>query len=327
MRGALDAGGFRGCGPRRGAVAALDQRLADGGGTAQSSRLRHRPARGRGRESRPPAARCAVSCPRCGSRHSERRQRVRLDAVQGALPLPRMRSSPSTTSSACEMLKFHSLQVLQVRPTPRTRWRSRSRCPPALRGEYHGSPGSTWWCAPRIDGRGDAAHLLAGQRAGRVAAAHRAARARARAACRAISPSSCAPAMRSRCCRRTAASRRAHAAAAGATPTWPSPPAAASRRCCRWCARCWPRGDAGHPVLRQQRHGPHHVPRGAAGAQGPPPRAARAALRDEPRAAGGRALQRPDRCGARAPASRATLFEPRAVREYFVCGPGDMIER
>ncbi len=33
------------------------------------------------------------------------------------------------------------------------------------------------------------------------------------------------------------------------------------------------------------------------------------------------------RCGARALSSPSSLFEPAAVSEYFVCGPGDMIEQ
>ena len=66
-------GRLRRCDSRRGAVAALDERLADPGGTGKAARLRHRPARGRGRESRPPRRHAPpLSCPRCGSRHSER---------------------------------------------------------------------------------------------------------------------------------------------------------------------------------------------------------------------------------------------------------------
>ena len=57
-----------------------------------------------------------IACPRCASLAHRAGERVRLDALQGTLPLHELRVSRSTTSSASEMLKFHPLKVLQCRP-------------------------------------------------------------------------------------------------------------------------------------------------------------------------------------------------------------------
>ncbi len=130
----------------------------------------------------------------------------------------------------------------------------------------------------------------------------------------------------SKCCHPMAASRRARPRAAAAT--WPSPPGVAS-------PLCWP---SVRTLLKQGAHSvvlfygntgtvAGHVRRGTAGAEGRAPGSPGPALRDEPRAAGGRscttgAWMRPGYAN-----SPRTLFQPAQVREYFLCGPGDMIGR
>ena len=75
---------------------------------------------------------------------------------------------------------------------PRTRWQIALEVPAALREEYRGSPGQHVVVRVTIEGEELRRTYSLRECAGGVAAAHRAARARAAAGCRAISPSSCA---------------------------------------------------------------------------------------------------------------------------------------
>ena len=74
-----------------------------------------------GRVNRMAGGNLAVACPRCGSTHTDEGQPVRLDALQGQLPLRRL---PRTLRllqvhlsghRTTDMARFHSLDVVDVR--------------------------------------------------------------------------------------------------------------------------------------------------------------------------------------------------------------------
>src|SRR6266513_3032495 len=77
-------------GARGGVVATLDQRVADECGACEARGLRYcAPARA-GVESAPPVERAARALSALRQPRDRARERVRLDALQGALPLQRL---------------------------------------------------------------------------------------------------------------------------------------------------------------------------------------------------------------------------------------------
>ena len=126
--------GYRDVQRRRGAVAALDQRLADrqrARASCASSASRRPPNPSRSRVAC--SARSTVACPRCAVDADRARQRIRLDALQGALSL-------HDCPRAVRILQVHlrrALKHAQVSsadkcarsgPKRRTRSASCSRC-------------------------------------------------------------------------------------------------------------------------------------------------------------------------------------------------------
>ena len=139
-------------------VARLEQRLDQRGGARASSRAYGiaPPAAAAQPDARWRAAR-AVACPSLSSMPLDRdrmHQRVRLDALQGAAPLPRVPGAVRVLQvhlRCCSSIRSRSTAV---RPhcrgrRVRARWRSRRRCA----SEFTAStPGSTSRCGARIDG-------------------------------------------------------------------------------------------------------------------------------------------------------------------------------
>ena len=317
---------LRRCAARGGALAALEQRLAERAGRAQAARLRHRPAGARRCRARATSWRAAQSPARAArSRDTRAGERVRLHALQGALPLRAAAASRSTTSSASEMLKFHPLKVLPSRPDAEDAIEIALEVPEALRAEYRGAPGQHVVVRAFLDGeevrRTYSLVNAPGEWPLRIVP-------RVHAHGPPVAPPGRAGARRGPA-RRAAAQRQLHAArAAQPGGTYVAFAAGCGITPVLSVVRSLLASGAGARarLLRQHRHGARHVPGGAARAQGSPPRRPVAALPHEPRAAGSRALQRPPRCVRACASFAARLFAPQAVREYFICGPGDMIE-
>ena len=273
-------------------------------GAREAARLRHRAAR------RSRSHPCASSGARSGhvpalrQRRERAAERIRLDALQGALPLQRAAASPSTTSSASDDAEVPCAQGARASaPTARTRSRSPWRCPRRLRAEYRGAPASTSCCARSIEGTEERRTYSLVNAPGewplriapRVHAHGRMSRylaeqLRAGDTLEVLPPNGSFTPQEPL---EAGATYVAFAAGCGITPVLAIVRTLLERTHA-------PR----HPFLRQHRQRAHHVPRGAAGAQGPAPGPPRAALPHEPRAAGGRAVQRPHRCRARARRSR-----------------------
>ena len=300
------AGRARGARPRRAAdrgsaVAAVEQRLADSARRAASSP----PSASRRRKQ-------AVSNPKQLWRAtvvtlSALREPRRPSASANLVPRPARRTtaaaragSRSTTSSAFEMLKFHELTVAQVSPDAEDAVSVALGVPLELQAEYRGSPGQHVVVRLPIDGEDTRRTYSLVNAPGewplrivpRVHADGKMSRylaevLRAGERVEVLPPNGSftpAPRQGRRDLRGVRRRLRHHAGAV------------------HRALAAGARTHACHPLLWQHRHGTHHVPGGAAGAQGPLRRAAVAAFRHESRATGGRALQRPDRCAARAPA-------------------------
>ena len=225
--------------PRDAPVAAVDDRLDGARRQAQARGVRHRAAACRSERRSldvtgisPLRRGGVVPCPRCGSARTTLAVAVRLDRVQGAVPLRRLPRAVRLLQAALAMSKFHPLSVARVERETRDAVAITFAVPDALREPFRYAQGQHLTLRADIGGADvRRSYSICSGGAGRRAA-HRG---QAESGRRVLDLGE-RGAEGGRRARRDAAARALQRAArrrgARAT-TWALPPAAASRRCCR----------------------------------------------------------------------------------------------